>query len=173
VIRGRAAPEPLLQVRSPDPLALLQAAYHLGQRHVAHGAARRASCDCFRTSWLEELLQTSGAWSSRGSPHRFSPNPAAYAQAQPAIPIPIPFPTEPGARAPAAAAAVSPALPVGAFSLFRGPEVLVQAQRITSAGDLRSWLGGRARPGCDRVIEGPAALGPLQVGLASMARGEA
>ncbi|WP_255088162.1 MULTISPECIES: urease accessory protein UreE [unclassified Synechococcus] len=30
-----AAAEPLLLVRSPDPLALLQAAYHLGNRHVA------------------------------------------------------------------------------------------------------------------------------------------
>jgi urease accessory protein len=30
-----AAAEALLQVRSPDPLALLQAAYHLGNRHVA------------------------------------------------------------------------------------------------------------------------------------------
>ncbi len=30
-----AAPEALLAVRSPDPLALLQAAYHLGNRHVA------------------------------------------------------------------------------------------------------------------------------------------
>jgi len=29
-----AAPEPLLLVRSIDPLALLQAAYHLGNRHV-------------------------------------------------------------------------------------------------------------------------------------------
>lgn len=30
-----AAPEPLLRVRSSDALALLQAAYHLGNRHVA------------------------------------------------------------------------------------------------------------------------------------------
>lgn len=30
-----AAPEPLLEVGSADPLALLQAAYHLGNRHVA------------------------------------------------------------------------------------------------------------------------------------------
>ena len=30
-----AAPEPVMQVRSSDPLALLQAAYHLGNRHVA------------------------------------------------------------------------------------------------------------------------------------------
>lgn len=30
-----AAPEPLLEVRAAQPLALLQAAYHLGNRHVA------------------------------------------------------------------------------------------------------------------------------------------
>lgn len=30
-----AAPEPVMQVRSAEPLALLQAAYHLGNRHVA------------------------------------------------------------------------------------------------------------------------------------------
>jgi len=35
LVRVAAAPEPLLQVRSPEPLALLQAAYHLGNRHVA------------------------------------------------------------------------------------------------------------------------------------------
>ncbi|MCT0223767.1 urease accessory protein UreE [Synechococcus sp. CS-1328] len=34
-VRVEAAPEPLLQVRAADPLALLQAAYHLGNRHVA------------------------------------------------------------------------------------------------------------------------------------------
>jgi urease accessory protein len=35
LVRVEAAPEPLLQVSSSDPLALLQAAYHLGNRHVA------------------------------------------------------------------------------------------------------------------------------------------
>lgn len=35
VVRVEAAPEPLLQVSSAEPLALLQAAYHLGNRHVA------------------------------------------------------------------------------------------------------------------------------------------
>ena len=34
-VRVEAAPEALLQVRSADGLALLQAAYHLGNRHVA------------------------------------------------------------------------------------------------------------------------------------------
>ena len=35
LVQVMAAPERLLQVRSRDPLALLQAAYHLGNRHVA------------------------------------------------------------------------------------------------------------------------------------------
>ena len=34
-VRVEAAAEPVLVVRSADPLALLQAAYHLGNRHVA------------------------------------------------------------------------------------------------------------------------------------------
>jgi len=41
---------------------------------------QEGSCDCFQDSVLEELLPPA-AWSSRGSPHRFSPNPAAYASA--------------------------------------------------------------------------------------------
>jgi urease accessory protein len=35
LVRVEAAPEALLLVRAADPLALLQAAYHLGNRHVA------------------------------------------------------------------------------------------------------------------------------------------
>jgi len=35
LVQVQAAPEALLQVRGTDPLALLQAAYHLGNRHVA------------------------------------------------------------------------------------------------------------------------------------------
>jgi urease accessory protein len=35
LVRVEAAPEPLLHVTAPSPLALLQAAYHLGNRHVA------------------------------------------------------------------------------------------------------------------------------------------
>lgn len=35
VVQVEAAPELVMQVRSADPLALLQAAYHLGNRHVA------------------------------------------------------------------------------------------------------------------------------------------
>lgn len=35
LVRVEAAPEPVLQVSAGTPLALLQAAYHLGNRHVA------------------------------------------------------------------------------------------------------------------------------------------
>jgi urease accessory protein len=35
LVQVQAAPEPVMQVRSADSLALLQAAYHLGNRHVA------------------------------------------------------------------------------------------------------------------------------------------
>lgn len=35
VVEVRAAEEPLLEARCPDPLALARAAYHLGNRHVA------------------------------------------------------------------------------------------------------------------------------------------
>ena len=34
-VQVQAAPEPVMEVRSSRPLALLQAAYHLGNRHVA------------------------------------------------------------------------------------------------------------------------------------------
>lgn len=34
-VQVQAAAEPVMQVRSAEPLALLQAAYHLGNRHVA------------------------------------------------------------------------------------------------------------------------------------------
>lgn len=44
VVRVAAAPEPVSEVRSPDPLLLMRASYHLGNRHVplelASGALR-------------------------------------------------------------------------------------------------------------------------------------
>lgn len=43
-VRVEAAPEALLLVRSADPLALLQAAYHLGNRHVALEIRSGALC---------------------------------------------------------------------------------------------------------------------------------
>jgi urease accessory protein len=35
LVRVRARPEPVLTVRAPDAFALMRAAYHLGNRHVA------------------------------------------------------------------------------------------------------------------------------------------
>ena len=58
-VRVEAAPEPLLRVRAADPLALLQAAYHLGNRHVAlelHPGELRLLQD----SVLAELLRHRG-----------------------------------------------------------------------------------------------------------------
>ncbi len=58
-VRVEAAPEPLLRVRAADPLALLQAAYHLGNRHVAlelHPGELRLLQD----SVLAELLRQRG-----------------------------------------------------------------------------------------------------------------
>jgi urease accessory protein len=58
-VRVEAAPERLLVVRSQDPLGLLQAAYHLGNRHVAlevHAGELRLLED----SVLADLLRQRG-----------------------------------------------------------------------------------------------------------------
>jgi urease accessory protein len=54
-----AAVEPLLLVRSTDPLALLQAAYHLGNRHVAM-ELRADQLRLLQDPVLEELLRRRG-----------------------------------------------------------------------------------------------------------------
>ncbi|MCP9930653.1 urease accessory protein UreE [Cyanobium sp. AMD-g] len=71
-----AADEPLLVVRSADPLALLQAAYHLGNRHVAmelHADQLRLGVD----NVLEELLRQRGLTVER-MVGPFLPEPGAY-----------------------------------------------------------------------------------------------
>ena len=72
-----AAPEALLQVSSDDPLSLLQAAYHLGNRHVALeiGLAQlRLQADPV----LADLLERRGlAVQALEAP--FLPEPGAYA----------------------------------------------------------------------------------------------
>ncbi len=77
LVRVEAAPEALLLVRSPDPLALLQAAYHLGNRHVAmelHPGELRILAD----SVLADLLRQRGlAVESVLAP--FEPEAGAYA----------------------------------------------------------------------------------------------
>jgi urease accessory protein len=76
-VRVEAAPEALLLVRSPDPLALLQAAYHLGNRHVAmelHPGELRILED----SVLADLLRQRGlALQPLEAP--FEPEAGAYA----------------------------------------------------------------------------------------------
>ena len=55
-LQVQAAPEPLLRVRAGDGLALLQAAYHLGNRHVAleiHAAELRLLDDAVLAHLLE------------------------------------------------------------------------------------------------------------------------
>jgi len=77
LVRVEAAPEALLLVRSPDPLALLQAAYHLGNRHVAmelHPSELRILED----SVLADLLRQRGlAVEPLEAP--FEPEAGAYA----------------------------------------------------------------------------------------------
>lgn len=76
LVRVEAAPEPLLRVSSVDPLGLLQAAYHLGNRHVAielH-ADRLLLLD---DSVLEDLLRRRGLQVER-LVARFTPEPGAY-----------------------------------------------------------------------------------------------
>ena len=71
-----AAPEPLMVVRAADPLALLQAAYHLGNRHVAmelHDDELRLGVD----SVLEDLLRQRGLSVERIM-GPFRPEPGAY-----------------------------------------------------------------------------------------------
>ncbi|WP_233130241.1 urease accessory protein UreE [Synechococcus sp. 1G10] len=71
------APEPVLVVRSPDPLVLLQAAYHLGNRHVSL-ELRPGELRLLEDGVLEELLRQRGLVIE----HRlvpFLPEPGAYA----------------------------------------------------------------------------------------------
>ncbi|MCP9836236.1 urease accessory protein UreE [Cyanobium sp. N.Huapi 1H5] len=71
-----AADEPLMVVRAADPLALLQAAYHLGNRHVAmelHRGELRLGVDIV----LEDLLRHRGLTVERMS-GPFLPEPGAY-----------------------------------------------------------------------------------------------
>ena len=58
-LQVQAAPEPLLQVQAADGLALLQAAYHLGNRHVAL-EIRSDGLRLLQDPVLAELLQRRG-----------------------------------------------------------------------------------------------------------------
>lgn len=71
------APEPLLVVRSPDPLVLLQAAYHLGNRHVSL-ELRAGELRLLEDGVLEELMRQRGLLIER-QVAPFLPEPGAYA----------------------------------------------------------------------------------------------
>jgi len=72
-----AAPEPVMEVRSADPLALLQAAYHLGNRHVAM-ELHADRLVLLHDSVLADLLQRRGLQvDCRQAP--FAPEAGAYA----------------------------------------------------------------------------------------------
>lgn len=59
LVQVRAAPEALLVVRAPDSLTLLQAAYHLGNRHVAL-ELRREELRLLQDPVLEQMLVQRG-----------------------------------------------------------------------------------------------------------------
>lgn len=58
-VQVQAAAEPILVVRTPDPLTLLQAAYHLGNRHVALEIGS-GELRLLQDSVLEQMLQQRG-----------------------------------------------------------------------------------------------------------------
>jgi len=139
----------------------------MGNRHVAIGAAEGQLATMLQDRFARRAAAPAGP--GRREDHRTvsgrirRPMPGATA-----IQF-IPFPTEPARTGDCSACSwSSPAFACG-ISDIRGPRSAVQAQRITSAGDLRSWLGASST-GCD-AIEG-GGPGPLS-GIASMARGEA
>lgn len=74
LVQVSAAPEPLMRVRAADPLALLQAAYHLGNRHVAMELHPDQLLLLQDTVLADLLLQRVCRWSA--SPRRSSPRPA-------------------------------------------------------------------------------------------------
>lgn len=71
-----AAEEPVLEIRASDGLALLQAAYHLGNRHVAL-ELRRDELRLGVDSVLEDLLRHRGLTVERTT-GPFLPEPGAY-----------------------------------------------------------------------------------------------
>ena len=76
-VEVQAAPEPVMEVRSADPLALLQAAYHLGNRHVAM-ELHADRLVLLHDSVLADLLQHRGLQVVRRRAP-FAPEAGAYA----------------------------------------------------------------------------------------------
>ena len=78
-VEVQAAAEALLEVRAEEPLALLQAAYHLGNRHVSL-ELRSGELRLLEDGVLEELMRQRGLLiEHRLAP--FLPEPGAYAAA--------------------------------------------------------------------------------------------
>jgi urease accessory protein len=75
-VRVEAAAEPLLLVRADDPLPLLRAAYHLGNRHVAL-EVRPGELRLLADPVLEGLLRQRGLEVRHGC-EPFQPEPGAY-----------------------------------------------------------------------------------------------
>jgi len=75
-VRVEAAPESLLLVRAAEPLALLQAAYHLGNRHVAL-ELRPGELRLLWDPVLAHLLQHRGLQLEQRE-EAFLPEPGAY-----------------------------------------------------------------------------------------------
>ena len=84
LVRVEAAPEALLLVRAADPLALLQAAYHLGNRHVAL-ELREGELRLMEDPVLADLLAHRGLVVERRQ-EPFLPEGGAYAGAAPGHP---------------------------------------------------------------------------------------
>ncbi len=84
LVRVEAAPEALLLVRAADPLALLQAAYHLGNRHVAL-ELREGELRLMEDPVLADLLSHRGLVVERRL-EPFLPEGGAYAGAGPGHP---------------------------------------------------------------------------------------
>ncbi len=78
-VRVDAAAESLLLVRTDDPLALLRAAYHLGNRHVAL-EVRREELRLLADPVLEALLRQRALRVSQAQ-EPFHPEPGAYGAA--------------------------------------------------------------------------------------------
>ncbi len=75
-VRVDAAAEPLLVVRTDAPLALLRAAYHLGNRHVAL-EVRAGELRLLADPVLEDLLRQRGL-AVHHAHEPFQPEPGAY-----------------------------------------------------------------------------------------------
>lgn len=75
-VRVEAAAEPVLRVRAEEPLALLRAAYHLGNRHVAL-EVREGELRLLADPVLEDLLRQRGL-SVRLDHEPFHPEAGAY-----------------------------------------------------------------------------------------------